>query len=192
MVIYKLTNKKNGKSYIGQTTQSLTERLWQHSNRSPSQTHRSAIYNAIKKNGIKAFTIEIIATASSLEELNELEVLYIKKHSTLAPDGYNLLKGGDNRECHPNTKRKISKSLKGTQIKNRMNGSPKGRPVSEERRRRISDTLKGRPAVQNNEPIIDTITGVLYSSQKEAALALNVSRQTINQRTKRGLFKKSA
>jgi transcriptional regulator with PAS, ATPase and Fis domain len=69
-----------------------------------------------------------------------------------------------------------------------MNGAPKGRPVSEERRKQISETLKGRPAKQNNEPIKDIETEKTYESQKEAAKLLKVSRQTINKWTKSGKF----
>ena len=113
MIIYKITHIKSGKSYIGQTTQPLAERIWQHTNRSPSQKHRSSIHNAIKRYGIDSFTIETLASASSIEELNMLEIELIAKHNTLAPNGYNLLKGGGNKECHPDTKARISETLKG-------------------------------------------------------------------------------
>src|ERR1019366_1886763 len=164
MIIYKITHKETGKIYIGQTTQSLTERLWQHSHRSPSQSHKSAIHNAFVKYGVNAFTIEQIDTADTLDNLNLLEIKYITQYNCLSPNGYNLLKGGDNKECHPETKAKISATLKGRPIKNRMNGAPKGRPVSMERRAQISAALKGRPRPDKYKPIIAVETGTVYES----------------------------
>lgn len=189
MIIYKIVNVLNGKMYVGLTSVSLQERWTNHkSNSRNPQKYTSALYSAMRKYGIENFIIEQIDTAQSLEELNTKEVTYIKALNTLAPNGYNLDNGGGSQNCHPETREKIRNSLKGRPFKNRMNGAPKGRPVSLERRKRISDTLKGRSAKQNNEPIYDIETGELFESQKEAAAKLKVSRQTINTWTKKGKF----
>lgn len=187
MVIYKITNTVTGKLYIGLTSVSLRERWTNHkSNCKNPDKYTSALYCSMRKHGIDNFTIGQIDTATSLEELNIKEQTYIKALNTLAPNGYNLDDGGGSQNCHPDTRVKISKALKGRAIKNRMNGAPKGRPVSLERRKQISTTLKGRSAIQNNEPVRDIETGEIFKSQKEAALKLKVSRQTINKWTKLG------
>ncbi len=67
-----------------------------------------------------------------------------------------------------------------------LNGAPKGRPVSEERRKRISETLKGRPNTALYKPIIVIETGVKYESVNAAAKALKVNRVTISQLLKTG------
>ena len=69
-IIYKITNKLDGKFYIGRTTQGLKKR-W--------QSHRGAInaaknihlklYRAFAKYGIQNFYIEEIDGAASFEEL---------------------------------------------------------------------------------------------------------------------------
>ena len=67
MIIYKITNKINGKIYIGQTIQTLNARMRQHL--SPPKSHTiSAIDAALKKYSINSFTIEIIDAAESIEE----------------------------------------------------------------------------------------------------------------------------
>lgn len=180
MTIYKITNTITNKAYIGQTTQSLTERFWQHCHRSPSQSDRSAIHNAIKKHGKDNFTIEVLATAKSIDELNKLEIQYIKQLNTLSPTGYNLLKGGDNKECHPETKEKISKTLKGRPIKNRMNGAPKGRPVSAERRARISKTLTEVTQPWKYKKVLVNETGEVFESVNAAAKALGINRPALS------------
>jgi group I intron endonuclease len=180
MIIYKITHKESGKLYIGQTTQSLTERLWQHSHRSPSQSHRSAIYNAIIKYGIEAFTIEQIDTAISIANLNLLEIKYIAQYNSLSPNGYNLLKGGDNKECHIETKAKISETLKGRPIKNRMNGAPKGRKVSDERKAMISATMTGVSQPWKYKKVLVVETGEVFESVNAAAKALGINRPALS------------
>lgn len=186
MIIYKITNLKDGKSYIGQTTQKLTERWWQHCNRSPSQNHRSYIYNAIHKDGAENFVVEQLDSASTLEGLNLLEIHYVTKFNTIAPAGYNLHPGGRGKTCHPDTKAKISAALKGRPIKNRQNGAAKGRPVSLERRAQISATLKGRPQPSKYKPVLCVETGTVYESVNAACAALKVDRVTMSGLIKSG------
>lgn len=186
MIIYKITNKTNGKVYIGQTTQQLSERWWQHCNRCPSQKHRSYIYNAVEKEGEDNFSVEQIASADSLDALNLLEEHYIKEYDCLAPNGYNLHPGGKGKVCHPDTKLKISATLKGRPIKNRQNGAAKGRPVSAERRAKISATMTGIPQPWKYKPVMAIETGTIYESVNAAAAALGVNRATISGLLKSG------
>lgn len=179
MIIYKITNQVNNKVYIGQTTQTLGDRWWQHCNRSPSQTHRSYIHSAIKQYGADNFTIEIIAAASSIDELNALEEALINQYVSLAPNGYNLHVGGMNKKCHPETKAKISQALRGRPIANRQNGAAKGRPVSAERRARISATLTGVAQPSKYKAVKVVETGQVFESVKAACAALKLSRTTV-------------
>lgn len=185
MIIYKITNKISGKVYVGQTTQSIVERFWQHCNRSPSQTHRSYVYNAIQKDGKDNFTIEQIASAETIDQLNALEIAYIEELDSIAPNGYNLQEGGNNKTCHEETRAKISNTLKGRPIKNRQNGAEKGRPVSNERKAMISKTMTGVAQPWKYKAVIDS-NGVIHESVQSAAKALGVSRATISQLIKTG------
>ena len=53
-IIYKITNRINGKVYIGQTRMSLNVRWWHHCNRKDCP----ALHHAIKKYGAENFTVE--------------------------------------------------------------------------------------------------------------------------------------
>ena len=124
MIIYKVTNKVNGKIYIGQTIRTLEQRKWQHLDAAKNgcKTH---FYNAIRKYGEDNFIFEIIDEASTLSELNELERYYIAKFNCIE-NGYNMVDGGNNnvmflddvKQKHlesmrsDETRAKISKSMK--------------------------------------------------------------------------------
>ena len=94
------------------------------------------LQNSIKKRGIDKFNFEVICELPN-EELNAREVDEIIKHNSLAPHGYNLMKGGDNHEVHLETRHKISESLKGEKHWNF------GRKESVETCAKKSESLKG-------------------------------------------------
>lgn len=87
-IIYKLTSP-SGKSYVGQTVQKLATRIGNHRCRSRC----FAIGNAIKKYGLKAFKVEVLADGVPTDELDDVEDHFIMEHKTLKPDGYNLVRG---------------------------------------------------------------------------------------------------
>ena len=94
MVIYCYTNRLNGHTYIGQST-NFKERLRRHSN--GVDADHSAIDRAIQKYGIENFDIEIWETVDYLDGdllkkgLNAMERLYI----ALLNPYYNITDGGD-------------------------------------------------------------------------------------------------
>ncbi|MDE6967215.1 MAG: GIY-YIG nuclease family protein [Clostridia bacterium] len=96
MIIYKLTNKINGKIYIGLTTRTLEQRLNQHHYDCRHGVDRP-LYRAMRKYGEDAFASEIIDTAQSLEELKEKEQYWIKYYDSYGSHGkgYNATWGGD-------------------------------------------------------------------------------------------------
>jgi group I intron endonuclease len=93
MVVYLITNTVNGMQYVGQTTRSLAVRWKAH--RKPGSAC-TLLRRAIAKYGKHSFKIETLAICSTLSELNEKEVNYIKHFNTLSPNGYNLTTGGNN------------------------------------------------------------------------------------------------
>lgn len=113
MIIYKITNKLNGKTYIGQTIRDLEQRFIEHT--FPSSGCK-AIRDAIKKYGEENFSIEELAKASSQDELNKLEKFFIETRNTLSPNGYNLKEGGDAHFFAPETLEKMRQAKLGTSI----------------------------------------------------------------------------
>lgn len=87
--IYKITNKVNGKVYIGQTRYTVEARWKQHQHKQD----KTYFHNAIRKYGVDSFTVETLEECD-VELLNEREIFYISKYNTF-DYGYNLTIGGD-------------------------------------------------------------------------------------------------
>ena len=94
--VYKITNTKSDKSYIGITTRNLNKRWDEH------KVADTYIGRAIRKYGEKEFLFEELDKASSLNELVELERGYIKLFDSYN-NGYNQNIGGDFPEALPIT-----------------------------------------------------------------------------------------
>lgn len=144
MIIYLITNKVNGKQYVGQTTRSLKIRWNNHCYIRPDS---SAIGRAIRKYGKEAFTIEVIIETDSLEQLNLYEQEYIQKFNTLAPNGYNLKQGGNGHGVSEETRRKLSEAGRGRfhtqEAKEKISIALKGKLFSEEHKKHLSDRQIG-------------------------------------------------
>lgn len=74
---------------------------------------------SIRKHGIKNFIIELIEEVENEYILNERERYWIKELNSIKPNGYNIENGGNCQPLSEETKRKISESRKG------MRNSPK-------------------------------------------------------------------
>ena len=113
--IYKIYNNINEKLYIGQTINTIDYRFKKHLSEINSTTSCSALYSAFKKYGKENFQIELIISGDFTPEvLNELEIFYIKEYNSLSPNGYNLQSGGKlNMIVSEETRKKISESNKG-------------------------------------------------------------------------------
>lgn len=93
--VYKLTNKLNGKVYIGQTTQKPRYRFSDHRCRARGKKeHREVIHQAISKYGWESFSAEVVEVCNSQAELNSAEEHWIGFYSCIAPNGYNVAAGG--------------------------------------------------------------------------------------------------
>ena len=92
--IYKITNTKSGKCYIGETIQSDPETRWrQHVRTIDKNKGCPALKDAIKKYGIDVFKFEVLIICFD-EDRFKYEKEYIKKYNCQVPNGYNILPGG--------------------------------------------------------------------------------------------------
>ena len=95
MIVYRRTNTKNGKVYIGKTTRTADER-WVSLLYEINRGSHAPIHNAIRKYGAESFTADILYEAQTYEELSKMETFFIIMHqSHKSENGYNLTLGGD-------------------------------------------------------------------------------------------------
>jgi len=108
--IYKLTNKINGKSYIGQSCRNVEKRWNEHlmSALSTDESQKKYLQNSINTHGWENFDKEIleeIPVEKGQKYLDEREFYYILKYGTYVGygKGYNLTLGGSGVKgyCRP-------------------------------------------------------------------------------------------
>lgn len=197
MVVYLVTNRINGKQYIGQTTRDLNRRKQQHILAALTKKDNLYFHNAIRKHGSKSFDWQIITKdVYSMKTLNRLEIHFIKLYNTFE-NGYNSTAGGKNAAQSEESKRKISEAHRGVSLseehKRKLSEKLKGKnsvhygkKYSEKHRQRISEGRKGKFGGKNNpaaKPLI--VDGKYFDTINEAAKFLNVWRCTVRGRLKR-------
>lgn len=196
MIIYRITNKINGKPYIGQTTRTLEERIYEH-----RHCKTTTLGKAIQKYGWENFTVEILEVCETLEQLNEREKFWIAKYNSIAPNGYNLTEGGNNglfsdevclkisvantgKKRSAETCKRISESKTGTKMPEKtralMSAMRKGKPKSDEARANMKlAQAKNRKCVRCIE------TGEVFSSIRKAAEKYGIDHKNIGRACKK-------
>jgi group I intron endonuclease len=108
--VYLLTNKVNGKVYVGQTWLSFEERMQKDG---AGYKNSMYLYGALQKYGIENFEYSVLSKSLTQEEADKLEKFYIEKYNSLDHDvGYNLKEGGSAGKHSEETKIKIGKGSK--------------------------------------------------------------------------------
>ena len=139
--IYRIRNKINGKTYIGQHKYKKLNDSYMGSG--------TLLAKAKKKYGIKNFTKEILYSRIQLKETaDSVEIFAIKKERALGKAEYNIENGGNGAgKVSEETRRKVSEARKGMhfseETKRKMSEAKKGKPRSEEVRRKMSESRKG-------------------------------------------------
>lgn len=148
-LVYRATNKINGKIYIGLTENDLETRKSQHKHRAYKDTSRhNVFYSAIRKYGFENFEWDVLAEADYIEELGEKEREFIDSLDAKNPlVGYNRKDGGET-----------------------------GGKWTEENRNRIGETRGQKPfyVLNMNGEIIDLLSSASLASEK-----YNVSRANV-------------
>lgn len=93
--LYRITNKINGKIYIGQSVDTV-RRWYEHKREAAQEKPSMAISCAIKKYGNDAFEFEVIACCKTWDDANEIETLLVLQYDSLINNGkgYNVSLGG--------------------------------------------------------------------------------------------------
>lgn len=152
-IIYKITNTINNKIYIGQTIKEPKIRIRAHFNKPKS---KDLVFNASLKYGKEHFKWEVIASAFSKNDLNELEIFFIKYYNSLVPYGYNIKSGGNSGgSLSEESKKLLSEKIK---FYYENNEHPfKGKTFSKEHCENLSKARKGFTSERRKEAHKKTI-----------------------------------
>lgn len=138
-IIYKHTNKFNGKAYIGYTKFTLEERWHEHVKSALQLRSQTAFHFAIRKYGIENWEHEVLLEVETLDEAKHAEIQSIKDHWTFVGDqfcyGYNMTQGGDGHSEGYKTS---------IQTRMRQSAAKTGKKLSSEHSQKISQSLIGR------------------------------------------------
>lgn len=123
-IVYKYTNKVNGKVYIGQTCRTMEKRACYNGN---GYKGCSKFWNAIQKYGWDSFIPKVLEDNLTSEEASDRERFYIKQYNSIK-EGYNLLE---------------SNLIFSDEYRENMRNAIKDSPNNEERKKKVSESLKG-------------------------------------------------
>jgi len=145
--IYLLTNKINGKIYIGQTWLTLSKRMGKDGCNYKNSTY---LYSAILKYGSENFEYTVLNTYNNQEDANEAEAAAITEYNSLQHDiGYNLKLGGVAGRHTEETKKKISENHAKPGL---------GRMWTEDMRQVLRNAMTGRVLTpEHREKVIQTL-----------------------------------
>ena len=136
--------------YVGKTEAPLIFRIRRHCCEVRKGTNRY-LYDAIRHYGWDSFSVEVIETCPSKEELDEREIFWITVLKTTDKQfGYNMTEGGDGGGFSPEALKKSADLRRGKPIsdavKKKISDGNKGKKViiTEETKKKISQTLTGR------------------------------------------------
>ncbi len=141
--IYKITNIKNNKCYIGFTTKKNPNERWiAHKSSNKRGKGCPLLMKAFNKYGESAFKFEVLIICFD-DDVFKFEEEYIKKYNTLSPNGYNIAEGGKigmsflGRKHSEETKKKIGEKSK--EYCNRPEVKERSRQLAIELNRRMNN-----------------------------------------------------
>ena len=172
--IYCIENIQTNKKYIGQSV-SIEDRWSKHmSELNNGLHHNDYLQKAWNKYGKESFNFTVLEYCD-IDKLNDRERYYIEYYDTMNRDkGYNLKSGGqDHNTCSEEIKKKLSNSIRKSYLDSKLkkvrskdaikqwsnpeirkkmikNNGMYGKHHSEEARKKISDSAKGRVSCRRN------------------------------------------
>ena len=160
--IYLVSNKLNGKQYVGQTI-----------NPHLPIGHGRILKSAYKLHGKDNFTYEPICKGiASRASLNAIERFWISVMDTVVPNGYNIDLGGSEGSTWTDERRKAVSIARTGKKLNRPLGSKsgmKGKAYPEEGKRKLSEVMKGNKFALGKFPSEETKEKMSASQKAKAA-----------------------
>lgn len=145
--IYLITNKINGKVYIGQTSQTLRDRWTQHCDPTSNCRH---LRSAISKYGRDSFSMERLGRVDTQEEATNLEDIWIiLLDSRNREYGYNISKAGPGAKGYTHSE----------EGKAAIGRAHRGKIISEETREKLRQANLGKKHGDSCKKKLSALTG---------------------------------
>ena len=170
MFIYKITNKINGKVYIGKTKLPIEDRFKKHIKCAENRVNRH-LYDAMNHYGYENFEMCLVESCDGESVLSERETFWIKEYNSQSPVGYNMTVGGDGGNTLQSWSEKDKIGLWGRQAKTRT-----GVKKSEHAKQNMSKAAKIRESnvsESKRKEITDKISSTLKRKYKSGELTAN-------------------
>ncbi len=195
LVIYKIQNNVDSKIYIGLTSNSIKKRIGEH------LSCNYPVGKSLRKYGVEAFTVSVIDSADTIDDIYEKEKYWIAFHNSKNPNGYNLTDGGDGKlgyKPSEETRRKWSDIRKGRlpwnagltkemdgrlcrtmteEHKDKIRQALLGHIVTEETKAKIRKSTQGKNlgrhfTQEHRDKISKTRMGMIFSDEHKLHLKL--------------------
>lgn len=199
--VYIATNKLNNKSYIGCTTQKLSDRMRQHKNDSNNRPDKSLFCMALNEYGWSNFDWKVLHIVDVngkdreeiIKELKEFEVRFVNKFDTFN-SGYNSNIGGDGCNGLKGNKSHMygKKHTKETRDKMKENHADftgennpfYGKKFTDEAKKKLSESRKGQRnysklTESDVKEILDLLKHKVFTQTKIAEI-YNVNKMTVS------------
>jgi len=172
--LYSITNKVNGKLYVGITSQPR-KRFNCHGGK--AKTDNMAIRRSMVKYGRENFEFKVLLNGSR-SYCAEMEKKAIISFGSKVPAGYNISNGGEGSStpCSEEHKERLRKLFTGRPIseeqKAKISATLTGKPLSEETKAKLRISLKGRVISEKHKEINrKALTGLKRSDETRAKLS---------------------
>lgn len=182
--VYLITNRVNGKRYVGITCRGYLERFNEHLHEALNGSS-AILHSAIRKYGPENFDVMLLESNISAAEIGEKEKYYISLYNTFYTNrlGYNMTEGGGGMCGFKHTesaRKKISAALKGHVFPETRNQKIKcamtGRIYKLEWRKALSESRKGRFVKEANP-----FYGKHHAAETKEAVSLANSKHVVLQ-----------
>lgn len=137
--IYLITNKINGKRYVGKTIHTIEHRFNQHCN----DTNNTYINVAIRKHGKDNFEVSLLLQCED-SEWSYWESYFIEAlHAHWSEGGYNLSRGGDHNPMEDGeVKRRHLEACQSQSHRDKLKAAASGKRHTKESREKMSKVQK--------------------------------------------------
>lgn len=192
-IIYKIVNLVNGKVYIGQTKSPIHKRKGQHFRELEQGVHGNPrLQNSYNKYGKDNFELTVLKTGIAIEDLDAQEAEFMEKYQSLDKKiGFNILPVRIKGQFK--IPEEVQQKIAATKKKKVEDGwvSPlKGRPQTEENRRKLSEARKAwLSTLAVNPKAIPVVCsdGREWPSIKAAARAINLTPGNLSRNISQGM-----